>query len=61
MNLLKHLADLGCGAVLVSGNEIRVALKAGFQPSKMVFNGNGKSQEDIILSVKKGILINIDS
>ena len=42
MNVLKYLAGLGSGAVLVSGNEIRVALLAGFKTSKMVFNGNGK-------------------
>jgi diaminopimelate decarboxylase len=42
MNILKYLAKLGSGAVLVSGNELKVALEAGFSPSKMVFNGNGK-------------------
>ena len=61
MNVLRHLASLGSGAVLVSGNEIRVALKAGFLPSKMVFNGNGKSQEDLNLAVDNKILVNIDS
>ena len=60
MNVLRHLASLGSGAVLVSGNEIRVALKAGFSASKMVFNGNGKSQEDLNLAVEKiGVQENI--
>lgn len=61
MNVLKHLANLGSGAVLVSGNEIRVALRAGFSPTKMVFNGNGKSQDDLNLAVENNILVNIDS
>jgi diaminopimelate decarboxylase len=43
LNVLKHLASMGSGAVLVSGNEIRVAIHAGFSPEKMVFNGNGKT------------------
>lgn len=42
MHILRYLAGLGCGAVLVSGNELKTAIKAGFDVSKMVFNGNGK-------------------
>ena len=61
MHVLRHLASMGSGAVLVSGNEIRVALEAGFLPSKMVLNGNGKTQEDLELAVQNEILVNIDS
>lgn len=32
--ILEHLRHLGCGAVLVSGNELRLALRAGFDPTK---------------------------
>jgi len=42
MHILRYLAGLGCGAVLVSGNELKTAIKAGFDTDKMVFNGNGK-------------------
>ncbi|TXG64589.1 hypothetical protein EZV62_011583 [Acer yangbiense] len=31
--ILEHLRKLGCGAVLVSGNELRLALRAGFDPT----------------------------
>ena len=34
LKILEHLRKLGCGAVLVSGNELRLALAAGFDPSK---------------------------
>ena len=34
--ILNHLRSLGCGAVLVSGNELRLALKAGFDPTRSV-------------------------
>ena len=42
MHVLRYLASLGCGAVLVSGNELKTAIQAGFSTQKMVFNGNGK-------------------
>jgi len=61
LNLLKHLASLGSGAVLVSGCELQTAIIAGFDKSKMVFNGNGKTQSEINLAVENRILINIDS
>lgn len=32
--ILQHLKKLGCGAVLVSGNELELALRAGFDPTK---------------------------
>lgn len=34
LKILEHLRMLGCGAVLVSGNELRLALAAGFDPTK---------------------------
>lgn len=34
LKILEHLNGLGCGAVLVSGNELRLALRAGFDPAK---------------------------
>ena len=42
LTILKHLRELGSGAVLVSGNELRIALAAGFDPKRTVLNGNGK-------------------
>ena len=32
--VLRLLRELGCGAVLVSGNELRLALQAGFEPTR---------------------------
>ena len=61
LHVLKHLASLGSGAVLVSGNELRIALMAGFEPSKIVFNGNGKTIADLELAIEKEVLVNIDS
>lgn len=59
--ILKHLQKLGAGAVLVSGNELLLAMKAGFEPKSTVFNGNGKTIEELRLAVENEVLINIDS
>lgn len=34
LKMLKALQGMGCGAVLVSGNELRVVRHAGFDPSR---------------------------
>ena len=34
LKILEHIRSLGCGGVLVSGNELKLALHAGFDPSK---------------------------
>ncbi|KAJ6848362.1 diaminopimelate decarboxylase 1, chloroplastic-like [Iris pallida] len=61
LKILEHLRSLGSGAVLVSGNELRLALRAGFDPKRCIFNGNGKLLEDLILAAKAGVFVNIDS
>ncbi|BAB01044.1 putative diaminopimelate decarboxylase [Arabidopsis thaliana] len=61
LKILEHLRSLGCGAVLVSGNELRLALRAGFDPTKCIFNGNGKSLEDLVLAAQEGVFVNVDS
>ncbi|KAF6166704.1 hypothetical protein GIB67_005566 [Kingdonia uniflora] len=61
LKILEHLRQNGCGAVLVSGNELRLALRAGFDPTRCIFNGNGKLLEDLVLAAKAGVFINVDS
>jgi len=61
LTLLKLLRDLGCGATLVSGNELRLALLAGFDPADMIFNGNGKQCDELALAVTHGVTVNVDS
>ncbi|KAL3029414.1 hypothetical protein AAZX31_03G162200 [Glycine max] len=61
LKILEHLRHLGCGAVLVSGNELRLALRAGFDPTRCIFNGNGKILEDLVLAAQEGVFVNIDS
>ncbi|KAK4532196.1 hypothetical protein CCYA_CCYA11G3053 [Cyanidiococcus yangmingshanensis] len=59
--IMKLVRELGCGAVLVSGNELRLAQLAGFDMRRTVFNGNGKTPHEIALAVQAECLINVDS
>ncbi|MEC8842033.1 MAG: diaminopimelate decarboxylase [Candidatus Poribacteria bacterium] len=59
--ILKHLQKLGSSAVLVSGNELRIALKANFKPEKTILNGNGKTIEELMHAIQNQVLINVDS
>ncbi|AQK39309.1 diaminopimelate decarboxylase [Zea mays] len=59
--VLRVLRELGCGAVLVSGNELRLALQAGFDPARCIFNGNGKTLEHLKLAAESGVFVNVDS
>lgn len=61
LKILEHLRELGCGAVLVSGNELRLALRARFDPTRCIFNGNGKLLEDLVLAAQEGVFVNVDS
>ncbi|KAK9831322.1 hypothetical protein WJX81_002115 [Elliptochloris bilobata] len=61
MLIMRHLQSLGSGAVLVSGNELRAAMVAGFDPTRTIFNGNGKLPWELRLAVEQGVLVNVDS
>ena len=62
LSILKKLKALGSGADVVSGGELLKALKAGIEPNKIVFSGVGKTEEELILAIKKKILlINVES
>lgn len=43
----KIIANYGLGADCVSGNEIKHAIKCGYNPNKIVFAGVGKTDEEI--------------
>jgi diaminopimelate decarboxylase len=60
--ILKLLSKLGAGADTTSGGEIYRCLKAGFDPSKIVYAGVGKSAEEIKYALKSKILMfNVES
>ncbi len=60
--ICKLLADAGAGADVVSGGELYRALRAGIPPNKIVFNGNGKTAEELAYALDSDILMfNVDS
>tara|TARA_Y100000590_G_C15682996_1_gene1000523 strand:- start:848 stop:2077 length:1230 start_codon:yes stop_codon:yes gene_type:complete len=62
INLLKELKKMGSGADVVSAGELLKAIKAGINVKKIVFSGVGKTEDEIELAIKKGVLlINMES
>lgn len=54
-HLLRSLAKSGAGADIVSGGELKAALKAGIPAERIVFSGVGKTKDEIILGLKENI------
>jgi diaminopimelate decarboxylase len=52
--VLRVLRDLGAGADIVSGGEMRRALAAGFPPDRIVFSGVGKSPAELAAALEAG-------
>ncbi len=54
--VIKTFVDLGGGLDIVSGGELFRALRAGADPSKIVYAGVGKTVEEIEYALKENIL-----
>jgi diaminopimelate decarboxylase len=52
--IVRALAALGCGADVVSGGELRVALGCGVAPEKIVYSGVAKTDDEIDLAIHAG-------
>ena len=60
--ILQLMAGSGIGADIVSGGELWRALRAGIAPSKIVFSGVGKREDEIVQALDAGIArFNIES
>jgi diaminopimelate decarboxylase len=57
LNIIKEIKKFGLGADVVSKGELMLALKAGVNPSKIVFSGVGKTSEEINFAIEKKILL----
>jgi len=55
LGVLRTLARVGAGADVVSGGELRKALKAGVPGNKIVFSGVGKTRAEMKLALEAGI------
>jgi diaminopimelate decarboxylase len=62
MAILKTVLDAGIDVEVNSGGELFKALRVGFRPDQIIFNGTSKTDEEIDEAVKAGIYaINVDS
>ena len=60
--VIKTLAELGAGADVVSGGELKRARLAGIAPDKIMFSGIGKTADELAFAIDEGILcINVES
>ena len=62
LSILKALVDAGCGLDIVSGGELFRAIKAGCPANRIVYASVGKTDGEIRVSIKRGILFfNVES
>ena len=62
MAILKAVMEAGIDVEVNSGGELFKALRVGFRPDQIIFNGTSKSDEELDEAVRAGIYsINVDS
>ncbi|MGH9426722.1 MAG: diaminopimelate decarboxylase family protein, partial [Terriglobia bacterium] len=62
MAVLKTVLESGIDVEVNSGGELFKALRVGFRPDQIIFNGTSKSDEELDEAVRAGIYaINVDS
>ncbi|AGK61738.1 diaminopimelate decarboxylase [Archaeoglobus sulfaticallidus PM70-1] len=59
--ILKIIQKEGFGADVFSMGELYLALLAGFKPESILFNGNSKSDEEILAGIRAGVKFSVDS
>lgn len=61
INILRLMERLGTGIDAVSVNEVKLALKAGFSPDRIIFTPSGIGMDEIAEAVSIGVRINLDN
>ncbi|MCW2926234.1 MAG: diaminopimelate decarboxylase [Thermoleophilia bacterium] len=62
VGMLALLGELGLGADVASEGELRVAIRAGIDPARIVVHGNNKSEAELAAAVDAGVgLIVLDA
>ena len=61
LSILRLMKKIGAGLDTVSIQEVQLGIKAGFEPSDIIFTPNGVSLEEIEETAKLGVQINIDN
>lgn len=60
-NILRLFNKLGAGLDAVSIEEVRLGLKAGFEPAAIMYTPNGVSFQEMEEAIAFGVMINIDN
>ena len=55
MEIYRIVASEGLGTDVVSGGELYTALKAGFDPRKIYFHGNAKTERELTMALDCGV------
>lgn len=61
LEILRIFQQLGAGAVVVSQVELHHAIRAGFDPARILLHGNGKTRGDLEAALRADVLISADS
>jgi diaminopimelate decarboxylase len=60
--VLRLFAEEGLGCDVASAGELHLALRAGFDPARLVLHGNAKSTSELVYAISEGVgLIVIDN
>lgn len=57
LGILRLLRELGAGVDVVSGGELFRALRAGFEPSDIIFGGVGKTEHELAAALDANVLL----
>lgn len=61
INILRYIKSIGANVDCSSINEVKLALRAGFEPGKILYTSNGIAFDEIEEAKDLGVHINIDS
>src|ERR1051325_10865414 len=61
INILKYIKSIGCNVDCSSINEVKLAIKAGFEPKNILYTSNNIAFSEIEEAKELGANINIDS
>ncbi len=61
INVLKYVNSLGAGVDCVSIHEVKLALKAGFDPKNILYTPNCVDFQEIVAAKELGVNLNIDN
>ncbi len=62
LEVLRRMVELGAGFDIVSGGELERVIRAGANPSDVVFSGVGKTRQEVSFALKTGIgCFNVES